>query len=63
LQVPSFVKLSVVAAFYDACGEVKVDNILIGGGVSQKDPFEVVAIKFSPLYARYFHADARAEEL
>jgi hypothetical protein len=44
LQVPSFVKLSVVAAFYDARGEVKVDNILIGGGVSQKDPFEVVAI-------------------
>jgi hypothetical protein len=45
LEIPRIVKLSVVAMFDDARVEVKVDNILIRGGVAKEDTFEVVTIE------------------
>ncbi len=47
LQVPSFVKLRVVAAFHKTGFQIKVVDIVIGRSKSKEDASEVVAFKLS----------------
>jgi hypothetical protein len=51
-----------VTCFYNAGGEVNIDDILVCGCVAKENPGEIVAIKFASVFARPFHTDAGAKE-
>ena len=54
LQIPCLVQDGVVAGLDNARGQVKVDDILSRGSVSQKDAREVIEVKFAASDTRLF---------
>ena len=47
MKVPGFIKLSMVTAFHKASFEVKIEDVVIGGGEAKENAGEVIAIKFA----------------
>ncbi len=43
-MIPTFVKDSMVTCLHEAGGDINVTDVSIGGGESDEDPSEVVAI-------------------
>lgn len=46
LQVPSFVKLCMMATFYETRVQVEVEDVVIGGSEAEEDAGEIVVIQF-----------------
>ncbi len=63
LQVPSLIKLCVVAGFNNSGGKIKVCDILISCSVTQKYTSEVIMIKLSLTLATPTYADLGAKNL
>ena len=63
LKIPRLVKLSMMAALYNAGVKIKVDDVVVRGRVAKENALEVVTIPFPTPNARYFNADAGAEKL
>jgi hypothetical protein len=51
LKVPRLVKLSMVTALDETRVEIKIENILICRGVTQKNTTEIMAIQFASTVA------------
>jgi hypothetical protein len=62
LEVPSFVKLCMMACLYDAEIEVQIEDVLVRGGVTEEDTCGVMLIQFSTAIARSFYAYSSAEQ-
>ncbi len=62
LEVPSLVKLSMVAAFDQSRVEIKVKYVLISRCIAKEDSPKVVAVKLASTVTRAFHADSGPEQ-
>ena len=62
MEVPSLVKLSMVAAFDQARVEIKVKYVLISRCIAKEDSPKVVAVKLASTVTRAFHADSGPEQ-
>jgi hypothetical protein len=63
LEVPGFVKDSVVAGFDNARVQVEIPDVLIRCCIAKENAGEVVAVEFALAGASAFHADLRAKGL
>ncbi len=57
MEVPSFIKDSTVAGFYDAQVQVQVCDVLIRCCVTKENASEIVLVEFALAGASAFHAD------
>ena len=62
MEVPSLVKLSMVAAFDQSRVEIKVKYVLISRCIAKEDSPKVVAVKLASTVTRAFHADSGPEQ-
>ncbi len=63
MEIPGFIKDSMVTKFYNAGVKVEVGNVLISRGISQENACEVVVVKFALARASAFHAYMRTKGL
>jgi hypothetical protein len=61
LQVPSFVKICMVAAFHKTGFQVEVADIVIGRSKSEEDASEIVEMKLSAPVTTMLDTHPRAE--
>jgi hypothetical protein len=62
LEIPSFVKLCMMACLYDAGIEVEIEDVLVHGSVTKEDTREVMLIQFSTAIAHSFYAYPSAKQ-
>ena len=61
LEVPGFVKNRMVACLHDTTIEIDVADVLVGGGISEENSAEVVAVEFSTSLSRATDAYPRTK--
>jgi hypothetical protein len=62
LEVPGFVELRMVASLDKSRDEVKVENVLVRGGIPEKDTLKIVSVELAASIACSFDANSRAKE-
>ncbi len=63
MEIPCFIKDSMVTRCYNAGVRVEVGTVLISSSIAQENACEVVAIEFGPVSPSVFHAYARTKGL
>jgi hypothetical protein len=63
LEIPCFIKDSMVTRCYNAGVKVEVGNVLISSSIAQENACEVVAIEFDLASPSAFHAYTRSKGL
>ncbi len=62
LDVPGFVELRMVASLDKSQVEVKIENVLVRGGIPEKVTLKIVSVKLAASIACSFDANSRDKE-